>query len=106
MTPERWKQVNELFHAALTRAPAERPSLLDQACIGDPELRYEVESLIKSYVETGSFIDVHAFDAGAQLLAKRSDLAPGHVGPNRNRSIWKMPSQGGDAMQVTRQGGS
>jgi len=46
MTPERWKQVNELFHSALARQPAERSSFLDKACFEDRELRNEVESLL------------------------------------------------------------
>jgi Tol biopolymer transport system component/predicted Ser/Thr protein kinase len=78
MTPERWLQVNELFHSALERAPAQRAAFLDQACAGDEELRKEVESLITSHEETGSFIDVPAFEASAQLLAEeKPDLNPG-----------------------------
>ncbi len=51
MTPERWGQVNEVFHSALKRRPAERAAFLDQACDGDQELRKEVESLIGSHEE-------------------------------------------------------
>src|SRR5580704_1576816 len=43
MSPERWEQVEALFHAALEQAPRERAHLLEQA---DPELRREVESLL------------------------------------------------------------
>jgi hypothetical protein len=40
MSPERWKQVEALYHAVLEQDPSERAVLLEQA---DPELRREVE---------------------------------------------------------------
>ena len=43
MTPSRWQQIEELYHAALDCEPGERAALLAQA---DPELRREVESLL------------------------------------------------------------
>src|SRR5215813_7547495 len=57
MTPERWQQVEKLFHTALEREPGERPSFLDQACDGDQELREEVEDLLMSFEEAGDFIE-------------------------------------------------
>jgi serine/threonine-protein kinase len=38
--------VEELFHAARLRAPADRSAFLDKACENDAELRSEVESLL------------------------------------------------------------
>ena len=32
MTPERWKRIEELYHAALARPPAERAAFLAAAC--------------------------------------------------------------------------
>jgi len=46
MTPERWRQIEELYHAARERGPEERKALLAQACRGDAELREKVESLL------------------------------------------------------------
>ena len=46
MEASRWKQIETLYHAALERAPAERPAFLQQACDGDAYLRSEVESLL------------------------------------------------------------
>jgi eukaryotic-like serine/threonine-protein kinase len=78
MTPERWEQVNELFHSALEREPAQRPAFLDQVCADDQELRKEVESLICSNENPDSFIDGPGFGGAAQLLAEESpDLSPG-----------------------------
>src|SRR5215813_8581561 len=78
MTPERWQQVNEVFHRALARAPGERPAFLDDACAGDDELRREVESLIGVHQQSGSFIDTPALQAAAHLLAEEpAELAAG-----------------------------
>ena len=46
MTPERWAQIEELFHRAAECDPEERSALLDEACCNDPELRREVERLL------------------------------------------------------------
>jgi predicted Ser/Thr protein kinase len=45
MTPDRWKQVEELYHAALAKEPAQRSAFLAGAA-HDEELRREVESLL------------------------------------------------------------
>jgi len=70
MTPERWQQVKEIFNSAINYRPEERSSFISQACSGDEELRSEVESLIASHEESGSFIDKPAFEAAASLLTR------------------------------------
>ena len=69
MTPERWQQVKQIFNSALSYRPEERDSFLSEACSGDAGLRREVESLIASHEQSGSFIDEPAFAAAASLLA-------------------------------------
>src|SRR5262245_40256803 len=59
MTPERWRQVEEIFQAAIELDGAERDSFLTVACGGDAELRREVESLL-SYEGAGT-PSVHPF---------------------------------------------
>ena len=46
MTPERWAQIEELFHRVIDCAPDERAHLLEDSCAGDAELRREVEALL------------------------------------------------------------
>jgi serine/threonine protein kinase len=70
MTPERWQQVKEIFNSAIMHRPEERSSFVSRACSGDDELRSEVESLIASHEESGSFIDKPAFEAAASLLTR------------------------------------
>ena len=45
-SPERWAQIEELFHRAAECDPKERTGLLDEACGGDFELRRQVEALL------------------------------------------------------------
>jgi len=52
MNPERWVQLERLYHAALDQEPDERPAFLAAACEGDEELRVEVESLLTQSVPT------------------------------------------------------
>ena len=49
MTPDRWRQVTEIFHAALARDAAARGEFLRDACQGDPSLRDEVDALIAAH---------------------------------------------------------
>ena len=46
MTPERWAQIEELFHRAAESDPAVRREMLDHACSDDLELRKEIEALL------------------------------------------------------------
>jgi serine/threonine protein kinase len=80
MTPERWQQVKQIFNSAIAYAPEERSSFISQACFGDEQLRSEVESLIASHEQSGSFIDQPAFEVAASLLTgERAELKPGHT---------------------------
>jgi serine/threonine protein kinase len=69
MTPERWQQIDQLFHSALERAPQERAFFLTQASAGDEALKREVESLLKSHERAESFIEQPASDVATELLA-------------------------------------
>ncbi|HYV07915.1 MAG TPA: serine/threonine-protein kinase, partial [Blastocatellia bacterium] len=57
ITPERWQQIEELFHAALQREPQEHAAFLEKACAGDGELRKQVGALLDSLEEAGDFIE-------------------------------------------------
>ena len=53
MTPERWAQIEELFHRAAECEPERRTGLLDEVCSHDPELRREVEALLSGERSAG-----------------------------------------------------
>jgi hypothetical protein len=46
MSPERWKQIEQVIHEALKCDLEDRSVFLAQRCDGDPEMRAEIESLI------------------------------------------------------------
>jgi eukaryotic-like serine/threonine-protein kinase len=77
MNSERWRQIEELFHAALERAPDVRPAFLDGACRGDVDLRLEVESMLTREQQAGSFLETPAlpnpdtFSAGGDVIGRQ-----------------------------------
>jgi serine/threonine protein kinase len=60
LTPDRWRQVEDLCHAALTRSAAERPSFIAAASAGDPDLQHEVESLLAGESRADAFMRMPA----------------------------------------------
>jgi serine/threonine protein kinase len=46
LTPERWAQIEEVFHRAVESDPVHRISVLELACGNDTELRQQVEELL------------------------------------------------------------
>ncbi len=82
MDAERWRRINELFHAALERGPAARGAFLDEACAGDPDLRAEVASLLRMRTGPG-VVDRPALEAVPDLLpsADADPLIGRRLGP-------------------------
>jgi RIO-like serine/threonine protein kinase len=81
MNPERWRQLEGLYQAAWERDAAERAAFLDEACVGDEELRREVESLLaagEQAKESNAFLNQTALQVAAQALA--GDTARSLVG--------------------------
>jgi len=79
MTPSRWQQVEELYHATLECEPNQRATLLARA---DPEVRREVESLLAQQ-SGGTPLDRPAWEGATSLLtATVAALTPGtQLGP-------------------------
>ncbi|HEX2455531.1 MAG TPA: protein kinase, partial [Vicinamibacterales bacterium] len=61
MTPERHRQIGELYHSALALAPEERLAFLEKVSAGDADLLHEVQSLLTAHAVAGSFIAAPAF---------------------------------------------
>ena len=71
MTPDRWKRIEQLYHSALQRRESERSAYLVQACPEDPELRREVEDLLRSHESENSLLETPALaHAAIDLIAK------------------------------------
>ena len=69
MEPERNRQIDKVFQAALARDPSERGAFLDEACAGDPGLRREVLALLASDEQAGEFIESPALEIAPELVA-------------------------------------
>ncbi len=57
MTPERFRQVRNIFEAALELSPERRHDYIEEACRGDDELRSEVLRLLEAHDRTVTFLD-------------------------------------------------
>ncbi|MGH9257715.1 MAG: protein kinase domain-containing protein, partial [Vicinamibacterales bacterium] len=89
MTPERWRQVTAVFHAARSRDAAARAKYLDDACVGDRALRDEVDAMLAAHHDPGGFGDRPAslsiderprLDTGAMVGPYRVDRLIGAGG--------------------------
>ena len=82
MNPTRWRQINDLFHAALERDAASRAAFLEQAAAGDPDLVREVSTLLESHERGGRMLDEPAWGVAADLILDddRGSLAGKRIG--------------------------
>jgi len=66
--PDRWQQIDRLYHDAVERDPADRDAFLGEAC-GDEELREEVRSLLRYEDAANGFLERTALVEAARSLA-------------------------------------
>ena len=57
MTPERWRQVRDVFERALACEPGARAAAVAEACASDPSLAFEVEALLEAHTEASGFLN-------------------------------------------------
>ncbi|MBV6434665.1 MAG: Serine/threonine-protein kinase PknD [Bryobacteraceae bacterium] len=81
MTPERYQKVKTLFEKALELPSLHRPAFLAQMCIGDEELRGQVESMLQSDTEETTFLDKSPVDPVSKLFEQREPPPPTRLGP-------------------------
>ena len=82
MNPERWRQLRELFDAALDMDAQGRAVFLDNACSSDPSLRKEVEALLDRH-DPDSFLEKPAYQAVPELFESETGttLIGARLGP-------------------------
>jgi serine/threonine-protein kinase len=85
VTPERWRQINDVFHAALELQGAARQSLLERTAASDPELAAEVRSLLAVHNASDQrFLEEPAWAVAPTLAFEDPPIAPGtDIGPYR-----------------------
>ncbi len=77
MQPERAERLAELVEHAVELDGAQRSAYLAQACADDPELRAEVEALLREEEPAGRLMSKPAAEFGAELL--RDEFADGEL---------------------------
>src|SRR5712691_10988147 len=93
MKPERWQQLDKLFHSALEREPSERTAFLADACAGDESLRRQVEALLVVHEEAGSFIERPAMEVKARGLSDDDGATEAELQPGESVSHYRVISQ-------------
>ena len=101
MRAERWRQIDEIFQAAIDRDPAERGAFLDKACASDPSLRTRSRGVDRFLREPGSFIEAPVFEEAAELVvsAQTESLVGRQLGPYK---ITAVLGSGGWAKYISR----
>ncbi len=75
-------KIEEIYHAVLEKSLSERDEFLKQNCLGDDELRREVESLLKFDEKAVNFIETPLEDLAAALFIQGANQ--NIVGKNLN----------------------
>ena len=75
MDAERWAKIDRLLDEAMDRDERSRAAFLDEACVGDEELRREVESLLKAHSRSQPFLSTPAMDVAARHLAREKNIS-------------------------------
>ena len=70
MEPERWRQIERLYHTALEHEKSQRPRFLEKACAEDESLQREVESLLAQDEQGDSFLESPALEVAAKAIAR------------------------------------
>jgi non-specific serine/threonine protein kinase/serine/threonine-protein kinase len=64
MSVERWRRLEDLFHAMLAVPPEQRAAALSDACGDDRDLRAEVEQLLQADAQASAFVGGASADLG------------------------------------------
>jgi serine/threonine-protein kinase len=82
---ERFRQIDQLFDAALDRPPNERDAFVAERCGGDHELRERVQALLAAHDRPSNFMRSPAVELAAVLLEDPPGTppAPEYAGPFR-----------------------
>jgi hypothetical protein len=86
MTPERWQQIEKIYHSALELEESRRQAFLEETCSGDQTLRQEVESLLRSNPSADRFIEEPALEVAANTFRLDAPLflVGKHLGSYQN----------------------
>jgi serine/threonine protein kinase len=73
------ERIKPIFSEALDKKGADRESFLNEVCREDPDLKAEVEALLKAHEGAGDFLEAPVFDADVTLDDSPISEGPGTV---------------------------
>src|SRR5258707_4371804 len=79
MTPERWRQLNEIFHAALDQPESAREPYLAKACVGDLGLLLRVTEMLRNHERTTGILDRTPWKGQPPHLDRPRSFQPGQT---------------------------
>jgi serine/threonine protein kinase len=88
MTPERWQEVERIYHSALEREESQRAAYLQKICAGDDELREEIETLLAQQTQSHGILESPTIEGVAGLLVS----PPGCVHIGQQLGCYKILS--------------
>ena len=79
MKPERWRQIEQVYHSVLKVEESQRSAFLEDTCGADENLRHEVESLLADEKRAENFLESPVLELAAKAIAAaRTPLTPSH----------------------------
>jgi hypothetical protein len=90
MDAERWRRVERVLDAALSRERSEWPTVLDAECEGDVALRREVATLLERVTAARSYLGASPAAAAAALLAESGDHESAAKMEGRRIGAWSI----------------
>ncbi len=83
MTPERWKQIDDIFQQAADMPPADRGAFLDTVCGNDADLLSEVRRLLMALGSADDFIEASVWTDDRFLNTRsKKDISDSLGGPD------------------------
>ncbi|MGH9847189.1 MAG: protein kinase domain-containing protein, partial [Blastocatellia bacterium] len=76
ISSEYWKEIEDIYHAALERTEDQRAPFLEAACSGNDDLRREVESLLAANDQATGFLGKNALGLEAAVMDEAPTIAP------------------------------
>src|SRR5690349_17949200 len=93
MEPNRWREVQRLYHLALDQPKSERGVFLNAASGGDQELRSAVESLLAVHEKTEQFLETPALWRAAREMGAEPSEEPDREVDQTERLVGKTVSR-------------
>jgi serine/threonine protein kinase len=79
LTPEKWRNLNEIFQLAVEQPSATREAFLNHACGGDVSLKSRIEEMLRNHSRSGGLLDTPPWQQAAANPAHTLCFRPGQV---------------------------